>query len=412
MTEVDGRRILLGVTGSIAAFKAATLASDLTKAGGAVRVILTSGAERFVTAETFAALTKEPVSTSLWGSDGTKLDHLDLGRWADIVVVAPASAHTIARMALGLADDLLTTTLLATRSPILIAPAMESQMYDHPAIQAHLATLESRGVRVTGPVEGRLASGSTGAGRMVEPADILLQIRRRLTEEQPTQSSQLAGLRLVVTAGPTHEPIDPVRFVSNRSSGKMGYALARAAAERAADVVLISGPVDEAVSNGLPSTMQRINVETAEEMRQAVLKAASDAKVIVMAAAVADFRPAEPAHDKIKRSSTMSSISLEPTVDILTELKAAAPRALRIGFAAETGNVIDNAAVKLRSKGLAMVVANEVAAVDHPVFGADTNRVTIIRAAMDPVVLPLLSKDAVARRILDEVEAELAKQPE
>lgn len=412
MGALDGRRILLGVSGSIAAFKAAALASALTAAGADVQVVLTAAAQRFVSAETFGGLTRRPVAVSLWKSDRRDgADHVDLARWAEIVVVAPASAHTIARASLGLADDLLTTILLATEAPILMAPAMESRMYAHEATHAHIRTLESRGVVMVGPVHGRLASGIEGPGRMVEPEDVQEAVSRVLTGAD-RGAGELAGVQIVVTAGPTREPLDPVRYLSNRSSGKMGYEIARAAHERGAAVTLISGPVDRALIDSLPPVLRRQEVETAAEMMEAVVRAAAGARVVIMCAAVADYRPADRSGEKIKKSGDVRPLALEPTEDILSALQALAPQAVRIGFAAETERVVENAQEKLRRKSLHMIVANDVSGRDGPVFGEETNRVILLQPDKEPKGLPRLSKRVAAEAILDCLPELLAKQAE
>lgn len=389
--------MLLGVCGSVAAFKGAALASELTRAGATVRVILTASGARFVTAETFRDLTGQPVAVSLWDAG---LDHIELARWADLIVVAPASANLLARAALGLADDLLATVLLASPAPVVLAPAMETGMWEHPATRATMQTLSSRGARFVGPVPGRLASGAEGSGRMAEPAEIVKVAGDVLATNR--RSTDLAGLRVVVTAGPTREAIDPVRFLSNHSSGKMGYEIASAASNRGASVVLISGPVDDGLKHALPGVDRR-DVTTAAEMTAAVLEAAATADVVIMAAAVADFRPAEVRDQKVKKSTGMPSIELTPTEDILVALQEVAPDCVRVGFAAETEHVMDNARNKLASKGVAMLVVNDVSPSQAPVFGADTNQVTILRPHQPEESLPRLPKRQVAERIVDAV---------
>jgi phosphopantothenoylcysteine decarboxylase/phosphopantothenate--cysteine ligase len=437
VTEFHDRRIVLGVTGSIAAFKAAALASELTKAGAQVRTVLTAGAQHFISRLTFETLTGQPVMEDLWEErPGVHIGHLELARWAEVLVVAPASASSIARLALGLADDALGAVVLASEAPLLVAPAMETHMYRHPAIQAHLETLHARGATIVGPVEGRLASGAWDIGRMVEPAEIMRAIAALLADRDPeplsppvhsqkqtiegaeTRSHDLAGVRIVITAGPTREPIDPVRYLSNRSSGKMGYALAEAAWRRGAQVTLVSGPVESSLITSLPAGVKRIAIETAREMRDAVLTTVKEADVVIMAAAVADFRPAHVHERKIKKTDGLSSLALEPTDDILQAVQHIAPQVLRIGFAAETENLIANALDKLQRKGLALVVANEVDGGNSP-FGSDYNRVTLVRAANSGshegsplatercgravIALPRLPKKEVAERILDAV---------
>jgi phosphopantothenoylcysteine decarboxylase/phosphopantothenate--cysteine ligase len=401
MPDLRERRILLAVTGSIAAFKAAALASELTKAGASLRVMMTAGGQRFVSPETFRDLTGNPVATSLWaGETAADADHIDLAAWAELVVVAPATANVIARAALGLADDLVTTVLLAAQAPILMAPAMESAMWEHEATQQHVLTLARRGIRFAGPVEGRLASGASGPGRMVEPAEIFDELGRLPTAGNP-YPRDLDGVRIVVSTGPTREPIDPVRYLSNRSSGKMGYEVARAAHARGAVVTLVSGPVDQGVVGSLPPAINRLDVETAAQMKEAVVAAAGDADMVIMAAAVADFRPAESHAQKLKKAGRPESIALEPTTDILQELRELAANAVRIGFAAETDDLLDNAVQKLRQKGIAMIVANDVSDEAGGVFGADTNQATLLRPDHPPETLPRMSKQELAHRILE-----------
>jgi phosphopantothenoylcysteine decarboxylase / phosphopantothenate---cysteine ligase len=403
MRDLRGRRILIGVSGSIAAFKAATLAGMLTRAGASVRVMMTASGERFVSAETFRDLTGNSVATSLWvATSSGELDHIDLAQWAELVAIVPASANVVARAALGLADDIVTTVLLATTAPVLMAPAMETQMWEHQATQDHTRVLQDRGVRVVGPVHGRLASGMSGAGRMAEPEEIMSEIGQLLHVESGA-AHDFAGVRVVVTAGPTREPIDPVRYISNRSSGKMGYEIARAAFERGASVTLISGPVDQTLVESLPATLSRVEVETAAEMKEAVIAAAKQAQVVIMAAAVADFRPAETRTQKWKKADRPAWVALEATEDILADLRDLAPKTVRVGFAAETDNLVANAAAKLDQKGLAMVIANDVSEAAGGVFGSDTNQVTILQPGRPPEELPRSPKREVARRILDQV---------
>lgn len=406
MTVLRGKQIILGVTGSVAAFKGAVLASELTKRGSEVRVVLTSAAERFVTRQTFTGLTGVAALASLW-EEATEPSsgHIALAAWADAIVVAPATANTIGRMASGLADDLLGAVLLASPAPVLVAPAMEGHMYLHPATQANLGTLRVRGVTIVGPVHGRLASGQEATGRMSEPAELIVAIEALLSECGRTD---FQGIHLVVTAGPTREPIDPVRYISNRSSGKMGYQLAAAAARRGGRVTLVSGPVDDSIRCVLPSCVHRIEVETAGQMLEAVLEASSGANAVVMAAAVADFRPASVPEHKIKKSGASAQLSLEPTQDILEALQSQRPGVLRVGFAAETKDLTDNAGDKLQRKDLAMIVANQISTSGPSVFGADLNAVTIMRRDGVRVELPTLPKADVADAVLDNLHELLA----
>jgi phosphopantothenoylcysteine decarboxylase/phosphopantothenate--cysteine ligase len=396
------RRIVLGITGGIAAYKAADLASKLTQAGARVDVVMTAAATRFIAPLTFQALTGRPVYTDLWTpTPETALPHIALGEAADLVVIAPATADFLAKMAHGLADDLLSTLCLAARAPILVAPAMDVGMWAHPATQENVARLRARGVEIIGPAYGRMASGLEGWGRMVEPAELLGHIRRALGRNGP-----LAGRRVVVTAGPTYEPIDPVRFVGNRSSGKQGFALAQAALDRGAEVVLIAGPV----ALETPVGARRIDVGTAAEMAEVVWREAEAADVLLMAAAVADYRPAQSQPFKIKRGEGLA-LELIPTVDILAGVAARRASAGKphviVGFAAETRDLLENARAKLRAKGLDLIVANDVTEPGAG-FAVDTNRVTLIDARGRIEPLPLMSKAAVAEAILDRVVALLS----
>lgn len=392
------RRILIGVTGSIAAYKAADLASKLTQAGARVEVILTEAAQHFVHPITFQSVTglRAYTDSDLWGSEAHVL-HIGLAERTDLLIIAPATANTMAKLAHGQADSLLTLTALAARCPLLIAPAMDSGMFEHPATQANLKTLEERGVIMVGPVEGRMASGLIGMGRMVEPAEIMGHIRRVLGRDGP-----LAGRKVLVTAGGTHEPIDPVRVIANRSSGKQGFALAQAALDLGAEVTLVTGPVH--LSS--PTGVQRLDVTTATEMRDAVLSTIEGIDALIMAAAVADFRPVEAMKSKIKRRKGPPEVRLESTDDILGLVtsqsdKTGHPKVV-VGFAAESQDLIDNARAKLEEKGLDLIVANDITAADSG-FAVDTNHVTLIQA--DGVIeeLPLLSKTEVAERIMDRV---------
>lgn len=385
-----GRNIALGISGSIAAFKGATLASELVQTGHEVRCILTRGATRFITPLTLEGLTAHPAGLEIWDEPpgSSRMGHLELARWADILVIAPASAGVLARVALGLPDDLLGAVALACAAPLLVAPAMESTMYRHPATQEHLATLRLRGATVIGPETGHLASGASGEGRMSEPRVIAGEIERLLS-----RAGDLAGMRVLVTAGPTFERLDPVRYIGNRSSGKMGYAVAEEARSRGADVALISGPAC------LPSlAVETIRVESTEEMRRAVLDRAPGMDVVVMAAAVADFRPIDAGSEKRKRTGNFV-LELEPTTDIAAEVSRIAPGALHIGFALETENLLASAREKLARKGQDMVVANGLSA-EHNPFGSETNRVYLVTAD-DIRELPEMPKRRVAAAIWD-----------
>jgi phosphopantothenoylcysteine decarboxylase/phosphopantothenate--cysteine ligase len=403
---LSGRRLILGVTGSIAAYKAADLASKLTQAGAQVDVILSQSATRFVSPITFLSVTGRPAYTDgdLWGPDAHVL-HVGIALQAHLLVIAPATANTIAKLACGQADTLLTLTALAVRCPLLISPAMDGGMFEHPATQANIATLLHRGAILAGPAEGRMASGQFGLGRMLEPSEILGHIRLALAREGP-----LAGRRIVVTAGGTHEPIDPVRVVANRSSGKQGFALAQAALDRGAAVTLITGP--SALET--PVGAERIDVQTAADMSEAVLSASADADALLMAAAVSDFRPSEPSKEKIKRTPGGLSIRLDPTDDILVRVAAVRKEtkhpAVVVGFAAESQDLVANARAKLNAKGLSLIVANDINAPDAG-FAVDTNRVTLIDAHGTLQELPLMTKAEVAAAILERVIAMLGQAP-
>lgn len=393
------RRILLGVTGSIAAYKAADLASQLTQAGALVDAVLSEAAQRFVSPLTLASVTGRRAysDADLWGADSHVL-HVELGSGADVVLVAPATAHTLAKLAAGHADTLLCLAVLAARGPLLLAPAMDAGMFEHPATQANLDVLRSRGAIVLGPSEGRMASGLAGLGRLLEPEEIVGHLRLILGRAGP-----LAGRSVIVTAGGTHEPIDPVRVVANRSTGRQGFALAQAALDRGASVTLISGPSTLAT----PVGAERIDVTTASEMQQAVLSRLEAADVLLMAAAVADFR-ADPSVQKIKRAKGELNLTLRPTEDILALVsqrrkKGSRPRVV-VGFAAESQDLVANARLKARDKGLDLIVANDILAADAG-FAVETNRVTLIDSSGSVQELPLLTKAEVAEVVLERVGA-------
>lgn len=398
---LQGRRILLGVTGGIAAYKVCTLASHLTQAGAEVDVVMTEAATRFVAPLTFQALTGRPVYTDLWSAPGTGLPthiaHIGLAHAADLVVVAPATANTLAKLAHGLADNLLTTLALAASCPVLVAPAMDAGMWSHPATQANAETLRARGVHFAGPVLGRMASGLEGEGRMMEPDEILGHIRLVLGRDGP-----LTGRQVVVTAGPTREFLDPVRFLSNPSSGRQGFALAQAALDRGATVTLISGPTE------LPTPVgaRRVDVVSAQNMCDAVLEAVAKADVLLMAAAVADYRPAATAAHKIKKGGGDLNLRLSRTPDVLAAVAqrraTTGTPGVVVGFAAESENLIENARAKMRAKGLDLIVANDVTASDSG-FGVETNRVVILDREGGVQELPLMSKARVAEAVLDHV---------
>lgn len=395
---LNGRRILLGVTGSIAAYKAVELASRLTQAGAWVDVILTPAAEAFMRPLTFQSVTGRKVYTEvdLWGAEG-HVQHIGLAKGADLLVIAPATANTLAKLAHGLADNLLSVTALAAVCPLLLAPAMDGGMYAHAATQDNLDILKDRGALILGPAQGHLASGMVGVGRMLEPAEILAQVRLELAKD-----GALKGRQVVVTAGGTQEAIDQVRVIANRSSGKQGFALAQAALDLGARVTLVSGPV----SLETPAGAQCVDVQSAEEMLQAVMQASQGADALLMAAAVADFKPVSLAREKIKKESGFAQINLAPTVDILKTVSARRqesgyPRVL-VGFAAESQALIENAAQKLQSKKLDLIVANDISASDAG-FGVDTNRVTLLFSDGRVEPQELMSKRQVAELILEQV---------
>ena len=399
---MQGKRIVLGVCGGIAAYKAADLTSKLQQAGALVDVVLTEHATAFLQPLTFSSLSHRTVYTNLWEPTGeAAAQHIALGQHADALVIAPATANTIARLAHGMADDMLTTVALATTAPLLIVPAMEHHMYYHPATQANLRLLEQRGATILPPEEGHLASGAVGMGRFPETATILAAIRRLLG-----RVGDLVGRRVVVTAGGTREPIDPVRYVGNRSSGLMGFALAEAALERGAEVTLIAGAYSATPPAGIPLT----RVESTREILDAVVASCANADALIMAAAVADYAVAKPAAQKIKKGSAAENadgsltLHMVPNPDILKELaKLPAMRALvRVGFAAETENLAANAARKLAAKDLDLLVANDVGRHDIG-FQALDNEVTLYHRDGVVEALPLQSKRAVADAIWDRV---------
>lgn len=395
------QRILLGVSGGIAAFKAAVIVREFQQAGAEVRCILTRAASAFVTPLTLEVLTGHAVYQEEYLSptgSGAEL-HIEAAGWADALVIAPATAHTLARLALGLADDFLTTTALGFSGPVYAAPAMHSAMWRHPAVREHVETLQARGVTLIGPVSGRLASGEHGEGRMSEaPAIVQAVLARSAT------SGFWSGRRVVIAAGPTREPLDPVRYLSNRSSGRMGFSLADAAARRGAAVVLVSGPVDLST----PAGVERVDVVTASDMAREVGDASTDADVVIMAAAVADFRPARQAVEKIKKDGGPPELELEATPDILSSLKETAAAAYRVGFAAETNDVESGGQRKLENKGAHMIVANDVSRADIG-FGSEHNEVTVFRRGAPAVRLPRASKLEIAGRLLDLIESDMSK---
>lgn len=390
---LDGKRIVLGITGSIACYKAVDAASKLTQAGALVDVILTDSARQFVAPLAFRGVTMRPVFTDMFDPQSALAEeHVALARAADAMLIAPATATTIARLAHGMADNMVALTALATTAPVVVAPAMDAQMWEHPATQANIATLRERGVSIAGPAEGRLASGHSGAGRLLETEALLGALRMALGGR-----GDLAGHHVVVSAGGTQEPIDPVRFIGNRSSGKMGFALAEAARDRGARVSLVTGPA----ALGTPYGVARIDVRTTAEMASVLRQATASCDALIMAAAPADFRAARPADQKIKRTGASLTVELAPNEDILAGLGGGF---VKVGFAAETDDVVANARGKVAKKGLDLIAANDVGA-PQAGFSHDTNRVTLIDASGAVEELPLLSKYDVAVRILDRVAA-------
>ena len=392
---LSDRRIVLGVSGSIAAYKSAYLTSELVKLGARVDVVMTESAQRFVGSTTFAALSHNPVTTSLWDQNSEiSIDHVALGTKADCIVIAPVTANTIAKLALGITDDALTATVLASGAPLVLAPAMDADMFGSPSSQNNLAALVERGAIVVGPEAGRLASGLVGEGRMSEPQDIADAIRTAIGFRR----GDLIGRRVVVTAGGTREPIDPVRVITNRSSGKMGYAVAEAARDRGAETILVSASVDVRPLWGV----ETVHVSTVDEMRAATLPASADADVLVMAAAISDFRPRAFADQKIKKQNGQGlSMDLEQVEDWMPE--AVGPRLVKVAFAAETSDATVKGAAKMKAKGATLTVANDVTEPGSG-FGTDTNRVDIVRTDGSIEPLLIMSKYDVGNAILDRVK--------
>jgi len=391
-----GRRIILGVTGGIAAYKAVLLCRMLVDAGAHVVPVMTESAQKFVGKATFDALASEPVRTSIF-DDLDPIPHTTLGQTADLVVVAPATARSIGSYASGISDDLLTAILVATRAPVVVCPAMHTEMWEHPAVQDNLETLRSRAVTVVAPEEGRLAGGDSGSGRLADPEKIFEVITELLT------NGDFSGRKVVVTAGGTREAIDPVRYVGNRSTGKQGYAMAEAAIARGAEVTLIS-----TVELEVPVGVDLVSVESASQMHEAVLERA-DADVIIMAAAVADFRPADTSDSKIKKDGGPPELLLEATVDILSNLGSSKlPGQVVVGFAAETDELIAHARMKLEKKNVDVIVANDVSAPEVG-FAHETNEVTILEAGGSQRHVSLRSKREIADEVLDTVAQILAR---
>ncbi|MCH8206487.1 MAG: bifunctional phosphopantothenoylcysteine decarboxylase/phosphopantothenate--cysteine ligase CoaBC [Chloroflexi bacterium] len=395
---LDNKTVALGVTGSIACYKSVDLASKLVQAGAAVDVIMTHEATNFVAPLTFNSITHRPVVSDMFDPQSELgMDHVAIAQRADIVIVAPVTAQTLAKIAWGLADDALTTTLLATQAPVILAPAMDAHMYENPATQQNVEKLKSWGYIVVGPAEGRLASGLTGRGRLLETHELLGHIRAVLGRD-----GDLAGRKVVVSAGGTREPLDPVRVISNRSTGKMGYAIAEAARDRGGDTVLVSA----ATSIPDPVRVRVLRVETAEEMRSAVLEECRDADALVMAAAVGDWRPVSVASQKIKKTGSDTwSVDLTKNPDIVAEVQR--DGLVKVGFAAESEDLVSNAQEKLASKGLHLIAANDITSADSG-FATDDNRVFLLDREGSVEELPLMPKYEVAHRILDRVVPLLA----
>src|SRR5579884_61722 len=390
--KLSGKKVLLGITGSIAAYKSLQILRDLKSMGADVQVVLTPAAHRFVPPLTLQVFSGHPVFTDLFDPH-EEVIHLTLAEGADLILIAPATAHFIAKMATGLADDLLGNLLLASSSPVLIAPAMDIGMWNHPTVTENVALLQKRGIQIIEPEVGPLASGKEGKGRLADERVILERVTSLLTA-----GSKLAGEVVLVTAGPTQEPIDPVRFISNRSSGKMGYALARVAREWGAQVILVSGPT----SLPTPPGVERINVRTAEEMKKEVEAHYPAATIVLMAAAVSDYKPKEASPQKIKKTQQARSIQLKETEDILSGLRSRKGKKIIVGFAAETESLLENAQKKLSDKGLDLIVANDVTQAGAG-FEVDTNIAQLIDSKGRVVPLPKMLKDELARYILDEV---------
>ncbi|MFZ7946646.1 bifunctional phosphopantothenoylcysteine decarboxylase/phosphopantothenate--cysteine ligase CoaBC [Neobacillus sp. 19] len=393
---VENKKILLCVTGGIAVYKAAALTSKLVQAGAHVKVILSESAGKFVTPLTFQALSRNEVYTDTFDEKNPQvIAHIDLADWADLILVAPATANTIAKIAGGMADNMVTTTMLAATAPVWIAPAMNVHMYDHPAVKKNIAILAEYGYQFIEPSEGYLACGYVGKGRLEEPEKIVELIKRFFAG---SGRKQLAGKTVLVTAGPTREKIDPVRFISNHSTGKMGYALAEEAKRQGADVILVSGPVQLAA----PAGVELVKVESAEEMYHAVLNRYEAADVVIKTAAVADYRPKVTFEQKVKKQPGDATIELERTNDILFELGQRKKNQVLVGFAAETENLEEYARNKLTKKNADMIVANNVKT-EGAGFGSNTNIVTLIKRSGTVTEMPIMSKADVAKRIIEEI---------
>ncbi len=398
---IKDKTIVVGVTGGIAAYKAAELVRLLIMEGANIFVAMTEHATKFISSLTFEALTGNQVLTHMFDQEGVALQHITWAQKTDLIVVAPATANFIGKMAAGIADDFLSTLMIAATVPVLVCPAMNNHMFANQVVQENIEKIQKRGYEVMMPAKGSLACRSEGRGRLPEPWDILERIKAILTPKD------LGGIRILVTAGPTMEPLDPVRYITNRSSGKMGYAIAKAAARRGADVILVSGPT----AIEAPGGVRLLPVKTAEEMRNAVMDCCDSCDVVIKAAAVADYRPREPQVQKIKKTEQRLAIELERTPDILGELGKVKEKSgiILVGFAAETQDLLENAKNKLEKKNLDMIVANDVSRTDAG-FEVDTNQVKLIYKDGTIEDLPLMTKDEVAENILDRIKKFLDKK--
>ena len=392
VSPLEGKRIVLGVTGGIAAYKAIEVSRRLVDAGAHVVPIMTEAAQHFIGITTLSALASEPVQTELWNNPTTPIPHTSVGQGADLIVVAPATAKLIAAYRMGYSHDLLTNTLIATRAPVVVCPAMHTEMWEHPSVVENIEVLVERGVHIVEPESGRLAGGDVGAGRLASPETIVAAAERVLGPQD------LDGVSVLVSAGGTREPIDAVRVVANRSSGKQGYAVAAEAAARGAQVTLVS-----TVNLPVPAGVELVAVETAAQMHAAMVQHSPSSNVVVMSAAVADFRPVDPSSGKLKKRDGVPEIVLEPTPDILAELGAGKPAGqVLVGFAAETADLVANANAKLEKKRLDLIVANDVGA-PQVGFSHDTNAVTLLRPGAKPVEIDLAAKRDVARAVINEI---------
>ena len=393
MADLEGKRIVVGITGGIAAYKSAELVRLLRRIGGDVRVVMTEHATHFMNPLTFQTLSGNGVITDMFSQPGITLEHVSLGQESDLIAIAPATANIVGKIAHGIGDDFLSTLILAATCKVLLCPAMDKEMFQNPIVQANLRSLKERGLIIMVPEEGALASGAVGTGRLPDPSTIVEEITCILTDRD------LEGLKALVTAGPTIEYIDPVRILTNRSTGKMGYALARAARRRGAEVTLVSGPtyLDQ------PKGIHTIHVNTAEEMREAVVANFKDKDVVIKAAAVSDYRPIKKAPHKEKKAQVSTSMEMEPTPDILAELGKGKGGTLLVGFAAETIEHVARAVEKIKKKNLDLIVLNDVSKDDRG-FAVDSNEVRIIDKEGNEQQIPLMSKEAVADKILDRIK--------